>query len=87
MSLDAGTRLGPYEITSPIGSGGMGNVYRARDTRLGRDVPVKVLRAAVAGDPNRQARFEREARVNRDQTVEVPDSASAEGPFFSPDAQ
>ena len=63
MSLGAGTRLGPYEISSRIGSGGMGEVYRARDTRLGRDVAVKVLPAAMAGDPDRQARFEREARV------------------------
>ena len=63
MSLNAGTRLGPYEISRPIGSGGMGDVYRARDTRLGRDVAVKVLPAAMAGDPDRQARFEREARV------------------------
>ena len=63
MSLGAGTRLGPYEITTPLGSGGMGDVYRARDTRLGRDVAVKVLPAAMAGDPDRQARFEREARV------------------------
>jgi len=63
MSLGAGTRLGPYEISTPIGSGGMGDVYRARDSRLGRDVAVKVLPAAMAGDPDRQARFEREARV------------------------
>ena len=63
MSLASGTRLGPYEISSPIASGGMGDVYRARDTRLGRDVAVKVLPAAMAGDPDRQARFEREARV------------------------
>ena len=63
MSLGAGTRLGPYEISGRIGSGGMGEVYRARDTRLGRDVAVKVLPAAMAGDPDRQARFEREARV------------------------
>jgi eukaryotic-like serine/threonine-protein kinase len=63
MSLDAGTRLGPYEINGPIGSGGMGDVYRARDTRLGRDVAIKVLPAAMAGDPDRQARFEREARA------------------------
>ncbi len=63
MSLAAGTRLGPIQITRPIGSGGMGDVYRARDTRLGRDVAVKVLPAAMAGDPDRQARFEREARV------------------------
>ena len=63
MSLETGTRLGPYEISSPIASGGMGDVYRARDRRLGRDVAVIVLPAAMAGDPDRQARFEREARV------------------------
>ena len=63
MSLETGTRLGPYEISNPIASGGMGDVYRARDRRLGRDVAVKVLPAAMAGDFDRQARFEREARV------------------------
>ena len=63
MSLDTGTRLGPYEITGLIGSGGMGEVYSAHDTRLGREVAVKVLPASMAGDPDRQARFEREART------------------------
>src|SRR5450759_621567 len=63
MTLEAGTRLGPYEILSPLGAGGMGEVYRARDTRLGRDVAVKVLPQAFAGDPDRLARFEREARA------------------------
>src|SRR2546426_7831327 len=57
------TRLGPYEILAPLGAGGMGEVYRARDTRLGREVAVKVLPEPVAGNPDRQARFEREARA------------------------
>jgi len=62
MSLATGTRLGPYEILGSIGAGGMGEVYRARDTRLDRDVAVKVMPASVAGDADRRARFEREAR-------------------------
>jgi hypothetical protein len=63
MPLTAGTRLGPYEIVAPIGAGGMGEVYKASDTRLGRDVAIKVLPADVARDPERLARFEREARA------------------------
>src|SRR5579864_3007891 len=63
MSLSAGTRLGPYEILAPIGAGGMGEVYRAKDTKLGREVAIKVLPAALAQDPERLARFEREAKV------------------------
>jgi tetratricopeptide (TPR) repeat protein len=63
MGLSAGTRLGPYEIVAPIGAGGMGEVYRARDTRLGRDVAVKVLPSDVAHDADRLARFEREAQA------------------------
>jgi len=63
MTLPPGTKLGPYEILSPLGAGGMGEVYRARDTKLGRDVAVKVLPAAVADDADRLARFEREAQV------------------------
>ena len=55
--------MGPYEITAPIGAGGMGEVYRAWDTRLHRDVAIKVLPSAMASDPDRLARFEREARV------------------------
>ena len=63
MPLAAGTQLGPYEIVSALGSGGMGEVYRARDGRLGRDVAVKVLPEAFAARPDRLARFEREARA------------------------
>ena len=62
-ALISGTRLGPFEILDPLGAGGMGEVYRARDTRLGRDVAVKVLPEAFARDPDRLARFEREART------------------------
>src|SRR5688572_10673027 len=62
MSLQTGTRLGLYEILTPLGAGGMGEVYRARDTRLGREVAIKVLPTALASDPERLKRFEREAR-------------------------
>jgi serine/threonine protein kinase/tetratricopeptide (TPR) repeat protein len=61
--LTIGARLGPYEILAPLGSGGMGEVYRARDVRLGREVAVKVLPEHVATDPDRKARFEQEARA------------------------
>lgn len=63
MTLVAGTRIGHYEILAPIGAGGMGEVYRARDTRLDRDVAIKILPELFAADPERIARFEREARV------------------------
>jgi serine/threonine protein kinase len=63
MPLSSGTNLGPYEILASIGAGGMGEVYRARDTKLKRDVAIKVLPAALARDPDRLARFEREARL------------------------
>ncbi|MBA3297423.1 MAG: protein kinase, partial [Acidobacteria bacterium] len=63
MSLSIGTRLGPYEILSALGAGGMGEVYRARDTRLDRDVAIKTLSAAFAADAERVARFQREARL------------------------
>ncbi len=63
MSLQPGTRLGPYEITAQIGVGGMGEVYRATDTTLNRQVAVKVLPSHVAADPERLARFQREAEV------------------------
>src|SRR5437867_7047336 len=63
MPLSAGTHLGQYEIVSPLGAGGMGEVYRARDTKLGRSVAIKVLPEAVATHSDRIARFEREANV------------------------
>ena len=63
MTLTPGTRLGPYEILSSIGAGGMGEVYRARDTRLGREVAVKILPVAFSADPERLRRFEQEARA------------------------
>src|SRR6185436_8461608 len=63
MALSAGTQLGPYEIQSPLGAGGMGEVYRARDTKLNRDVAIKVLLTTVANDPDRMARFGREAQL------------------------
>jgi serine/threonine protein kinase len=63
MPLSFGERLGPYEILKPIGSGGMGEVYRARDTRLGREVAIKLLPPAFAEDSGRMQRFEREAQV------------------------
>src|SRR5215472_8411929 len=63
MGLLSGTKLGPYEIQSPVGAGGMGEVYRARDTRLGRDVAIKVIPAHLSSNPELKARFEREART------------------------
>ncbi len=63
MPLEPGTTLGPYSVTAKIGEGGMGEVYRARDTKLDRDVALKVLPQAFTDDPDRLARFEREAKV------------------------
>ena len=61
MGLTSGTKLGPYEILSALGAGGMGEVYRARDTRLERTVAIKILPAHLSADPVRKQRFEREA--------------------------
>src|SRR3989442_4576874 len=63
MALTSGTKLGPYEIVAPLGAGGMGEVYRARDTKLGRDVALKLLPPLFTADADRAARFEREARL------------------------
>ena len=82
MPLSPGTRLGPYELLAPIGSGAMGDVYRARDTRLNRDVAIKVLPAVFARDPERLARFDREARavaaINHPNILAVHDIGSAD---------
>jgi len=63
MALTSGTKLGPYEIIAPLGAGGMGEVYRARDSRLGRDVAIKILPSSFSRDPDRLRRFEQEARA------------------------
>ena len=63
MGLSTGSRLGPFEILAPLGAGGMGEVYRARDTRLERTVAIKVLPPQFASDPIRKQRFEREAKT------------------------
>ena len=63
MALSPGSRLGPYEVVAPLGAGGMGEVYRARDTKLGREVALKLLPEQLAHDPERLARFEREAKT------------------------
>ena len=86
MPLPAGTSLGPYEILAVIGAGGMGEVYRARDTRLGREVALKILPAEVANDPSRRQRFELEARavaaLNHPNIVAVYDVGSEGGVSF-----
>jgi len=63
MSLTPGSRLGPYEIVAPLGAGGMGEVWRAKDTILDREVAIKILPTAFSSEPERLARFEREAKV------------------------
>ncbi len=86
MPLNSGTRLGPYEIVAPLGAGGMGEVYRAHDSRLGRDVALKVLPAEVASDPAREQRFEIEARavaaLNHPNIMAIYDVALQEQPAF-----
>src|SRR5215475_11204260 len=83
MSLSAGTRLGPYEIQSPLGAGGMGEVYRARDTRLDRTVAIKVLPPHLSDKPAARDRFEREARsissLNHPNICQLYDVGSHEG--------
>src|SRR5262249_31454459 len=83
MALTAGSPLGPYEIVSAVGAGGMGEVYRARDPRLGRDVAIKVLPAEFAADPDRLRRFELEARaaatLNHPNILAVHDIGQHEG--------
>jgi serine/threonine protein kinase len=83
MALSVGTKLGPYEIVALLGAGGMGEVYRARDERLGREVAIKVLPASFTGDPDRLRRFEQEARVvgalNHPNIVGVHDTGSQSG--------
>jgi eukaryotic-like serine/threonine-protein kinase len=83
MVLTPGTRLGPYEILSPIGAGGMGEVYRAKDPRLGREVAIKVLPASFSADPDRLRRFEQEAQaagvLNHPNITAVYDTGTHEG--------
>ena len=86
MPLPPGSRLGPYEIVSPLGAGGMGEVYRARDPRLGRDVAVKILPDALADDPEHLNRFEREARavaaLSHPNVLAIFDVGDGEVPFL-----
>src|SRR5262245_1807853 len=86
MAFAPGTSLGPYEILAPLGAGGMGEVYRARDPRLGRAIAIKVLPAAVSGDAERLARFEREARsvaaLNHPHIVTIHSIEEANGVHF-----
>ena len=87
MTLAPGTRIGPYEIVGPLGAGGMGEVYRARDTRLSRDVAIKILPADLVHDPERRARFEREAQavsaLNHPNIVTLYESGTSDvGPYL-----
>jgi serine/threonine protein kinase len=86
MTLKAGQKLGPYEIIAPLGAGGMGEVYRARDSRLRREVAIKVLSAELAGDADRRNRFEQEARsasaLNHHNIVTVHDIGSSDSTIY-----
>ena len=87
MTLAAGTKLGPYEIISPLGSGGMGEVYKARDSKLKREVAIKVLPASLANDADALARFEREAHavaaLNHPNILSIHDFGNAEGTAYA----
>src|SRR5260370_82776 len=80
MSLPLGTRLGPYEIVALLGQGGLGEVYRARDPRLARDVAIKVLHSAVTLDPDRRAPFQQEARAASEEATSAPTEAMGTEP-------
>jgi Tol biopolymer transport system component/predicted Ser/Thr protein kinase len=86
LTLSAGSRLGPYEIVAPIGAGGMGEVYRAKDAKLGREIAVKVLPSATASDPDRRQRFEQEARsasaLNHPNILTIYDIGEANGTVY-----
>src|ERR1035441_19236 len=86
MALTSGTKLGPYEIVSALGAGGMGEVYRARDSRLGREVALKVLPQSFASDTDRLRRFEQEARavaaLNHPNILAIHDIGEQEGAPF-----
>ena len=86
MPLERGASLGPYEILAPIGAGGMGEVYRARDTRLGRDVAIKILPSETVTNPQRKERFIQEARaasaLNHPSIVTIYDIDEHEGTTF-----
>ena len=83
MSFSAGSRLGPYEVLGPLGAGGMGEVWRAHDPRVGRDVALKLIRESVHADPEARRRFEQEARataqLSHPHVVTLFDSASTRG--------
>src|SRR5258708_17569815 len=86
MTLSSGSRLGPYEILAPLGAGGMGEVYRARDERLRREVAVKVLVSQLSADPARRKRFEQEARsassLNHPNIVTIYDIGSTDSTVY-----
>src|SRR5262245_36961175 len=86
MAISTGGRIGPYELLAPLGAGGMGEVYRARDVRLGREIAIKVLPAAVSSDPDRRQRFEQEARsasaLNHPNILTIYDIGSSDGTTF-----
>ena len=86
MSFTSGSKLGPYEIQSLIGAGGMGEVYRARDTRLHRVVAIKILPESLSSDPDRLARFQQEARIlgalNHPNLMAIYDVGSQDGVHF-----